>query len=84
MKKAYIGTVDHVSAGVSGAGESLIYIDGRAFVAVINFQRFPIKAGSNVEYRTQGNRCEILAVQADLLDIRAAGCSLFASLERGE
>lgn len=65
--RAIIGRVDHISAFVSGVGEQLITIDGRKFAAIIDLQRFPVAAGSIVEYRTHGNRAEILAVQAELL-----------------
>jgi len=67
-----IGTVDHISAFVSGDGQQLITIDGKQYAASINFQRYPVMVGSQVEYRTMGNRAEILAVQAELLPLPSA------------
>lgn len=72
MTRPVIGTVDHISGFVSGAGEQIISIDGKRFAAVIDLKRFPVVAGSIVEYRTAGNRAEILAVQCDLLPLPQA------------
>jgi len=67
-----IGTVDHISAFVSGDGQQLISIDGKQYAASINLKQFPIMAGSQVEYRTMGNRAEILALQVELLPVPSA------------
>jgi hypothetical protein len=67
-----IGTVEYISAFVSGDGQQLISIDGKQYAASINFERYPIRVGSQVEFRTAGNRAEILAVQAELLPLPEA------------
>lgn len=72
MTRPVIGTVDHISGFVSGAGEQIISIDGKRFAAVIDLQRFPVVAGCKVEYRAEGARAEILAVQTDLLPMPEA------------
>lgn len=72
MTRAIIGTVDHISAFVSGVGEQIITIDGRSYVTTINTARFPVVAGSKVEYRIAGKRAEILAVQAELIALPEA------------
>jgi hypothetical protein len=72
MTRPRIGTVEYISGFVSGDGQQLITIDGKTFAASINFERYPVRPGSQVEFRTEGNRAEILAVQAELIPVPQA------------
>jgi hypothetical protein len=66
MTRAICGKVEFLS-GFAAGNDHLIKIDGRQYAAAIDLERFPVAVGSIVEYRTEGKRAEILAVQQDLL-----------------
>lgn len=67
MTRPTLGKVEFLSGFAAVDGDRVLKIDGRQYAAAIDFQRFPVTVGSIVEYRTNGKRAEILAVQQDLL-----------------
>lgn len=71
MTRPACGKVEFLS-GFAAGDDRIIKIDGREYAAAIDLQRFPVSVGSIVEYRTEGNRAEITAVQSDLLPLPEA------------
>ena len=67
MTRPILGKVEFLSGFAAVDGERIVKIDGRQYAAAIDLQRFPVAVGSIVEYRTEGKKAEILAVQQDLL-----------------
>ena len=71
MTRPVCGKVEFLS-GLAAGSDRIIKIDGREYAAAIDLTRFPVTVGSIVEYRTQGRRAEITALQADLIALPEA------------